>query len=66
MDILAKIKEFVKAHEVDIILAMAVALISLLSFAIGYLTAKEQLKEPLRIESRSEISDGSSTAEVLR
>jgi hypothetical protein len=48
--ILAKIKEFVKAHETDIILAIGVVLVSLLSFALGYITAKEQLKEPIRIE----------------
>jgi hypothetical protein len=50
MDILAKIKEFVKEHEISIILAIGVMLVSLLSFAIGYLVAKEQLKEPIKIE----------------
>ena len=50
MAILSRIKEFVKAHETEIILAIGVLLISLLSFAIGYLTAKEQLKEPIKIE----------------
>lgn len=50
MGILAKVKELVKERETDILLAIGVALISLLSFAIGYLTAKEQLKEPIRIE----------------
>ena len=43
-------KEFVKTHETTIILAVAVVLVSLLSFAAGYLVAKEQLKEPLYIE----------------
>jgi hypothetical protein len=47
---LAKTLEFVKRYQQDIILALGVALISLLSFAMGYLVAKEQLKEPLRIE----------------
>lgn len=50
MIILAKLTEFVKRYEVDIILAIGVVLISLLSFAVGYLTAKEQLKEPIRLE----------------
>ena len=50
MVILSRIKEFVKEHETDIILTTGVVLISLLSFAIGYLTAKEQLKQPIRIE----------------
>jgi len=43
-------KEFVKAYETTIILVVAVMLISLLSFAVGYLVAKEQLKPPLSIE----------------
>jgi len=46
----AKAIQFVKDHESDIILAIGVILISLLSFAVGYLVAKEQLKEPIRIE----------------
>ena len=58
MVILSRIKEFVKAHEVDIILAIGVVLVSLLSFAIGYLTAKEQLKEPIRIEQTSSYGTG--------
>lgn len=58
MGILAKIKELVKEHEVDIILAIGVALISLLSFAIGYLTAREQLKEPIRIEQNQTHGTG--------
>ena len=47
---IARISEFVqpwaeraKKHEISLILSVAVALISLLSFAIGYITAKEQL-----------------------
>jgi hypothetical protein len=50
MPMVAKVIEFVKRHEVDIILAIGVLLISLLSFAAGFLTAKEQLKEPIQIE----------------
>ena len=50
----AKIAEFVKRYEIDIILAIGVVLVSLLSFAIGYLTAKEQLKEPIRVEQMQE------------
>jgi len=51
---LAKIKDFVKAHLDDIILLIGVILISLLSFAMGYITAKQQGKEPIRIESVEE------------
>jgi hypothetical protein len=50
MNILAKIKEFVKKYQADIILVIGVILISLLSFAIGYIVAKEQEKTPLKIE----------------
>jgi len=53
---LAKIKQFVKDHQADIILVIGVILISLLSFAMGYIMAKQQVKEPLRIENpKSEI-----------
>jgi len=47
---LSKIKQFVKAHQEDIILFIGIVLISLLSFAIGFIVAKNQEKEPLRIE----------------
>jgi len=48
--ILTKIKDFVKTYKADIILVVGVILVSLLSFALGYITAKEQSKEPLKIE----------------
>jgi len=47
-------QEFLKKYETDIIIGVGVLLISLLSFAIGYLTAKEQLREPIRIEQIQE------------
>jgi len=53
-DILEKISNGVKRYEIDIILAIGVVLVSLLSFAVGYLTAKEQLKEPIRVEQVQE------------
>ena len=46
---LSRIKEFVKEHLDDIILLIGVILISLLSFAVGYITAKQQEKEPIRV-----------------
>ena len=48
---IANLVEFVKKYESDIILAIGVVLISLLSFAVGYLTAKEHFKEPIKIEN---------------
>lgn len=59
---LSKIKQFVKDHQNDIILLIGVILISLLSFAIGYILAKEQEKEPLKIE---EIYENSKTYSVI-
>jgi hypothetical protein len=47
---LSKIKEFVKRYQADIILVVGVILISLLSFAMGYIVAKQQEKESLKIE----------------
>jgi len=49
---LAKILEFVKTYQKDIILVIGVILISLFSFAIGYITAKEGMKEPIRFEQK--------------
>ena len=42
--------QFVKTYRADIIVAIGVLLVSLLSFAAGYLGAKENQKEPIRIE----------------
>ena len=47
---LSKIKEFVKTNEANIVLGIGVALVSLISFAAGYLVAQEQLKVPIHIE----------------
>ncbi|MGB2761991.1 MAG: hypothetical protein WBC21_00415 [Minisyncoccales bacterium] len=47
---LAKIKKFVKQNKEDIILLIGVILISLFSFAMGYIVANEQEKEPIQFE----------------
>ena len=47
---LQKIKQFVKENQADIILVIGVILISLLSFAVGYIIAKQPEKEPIQIE----------------
>ncbi len=49
---LSKIIQFVKEHQDDIILVIGVILISLLSFAMGYIVARQQEKEPIKIEYR--------------
>ena len=51
---LTKIKQFVKDYKNDIILLSFVILISLLSFAFGYIIAEYQEKEPLKIEYEQE------------
>jgi hypothetical protein len=43
------LKDFIKEYQEDIILVIGVILISLLSFAMGYIIAKEQGKEPIRL-----------------
>lgn len=48
---LSKINQFVKTHQNDIILVIGVILISLLSFATGYIVAKKQENESMRKEN---------------
>lgn len=45
-----RVKIFIKEKHQDIILVIGVILISLLSFALGYIMAKQQNKEPIRFE----------------
>jgi hypothetical protein len=47
---LREIKEFFRKNLKEIILAILIILISLFSFALGYIVAKIQEKEPLKIE----------------
>jgi len=49
---LTRLLAFVKDHTDDIILAFLVALVSLFSFALGYLTCLQQQREPIRIETQ--------------
>lgn len=46
---LSEIRDFVKAHFSDIMLFIIVALLIMLAFAAGFITAKYQTKEPLQI-----------------
>jgi len=46
----AELRRRIKDYEKDIILGLIVFLLSLLSFAAGYLLAKNQQKQPLRFE----------------
>lgn len=51
---LAKFIDFVKKYQADIILVVGVILISLLSFSLGYIIAKQE-KEPIRFETNQEL-----------
>ena len=51
-ELLSKISNGVKDNQGDIILVVGVILISLLSFAVGFIVAKQQEKEPIIIEYR--------------
>lgn len=48
--ILIKIKWFIKDNKEEIALIIGVFLISLISFGVGYLIAKEEVKEPIEIQ----------------
>lgn len=52
MNIVSRIIEFVKTYQKDIVLVIGVILISLISFATGYLVAKDQLKGPVQVEEQ--------------
>lgn len=47
---LSKFIQFVKKNQTDIILLIGVILISLLSFALGYIVAKKEDKTPIKFE----------------
>lgn len=50
---LSKVRQFLKDHLEDLILAVGVILISLFSFAAGFIFAKMQEKEPIQIEQNN-------------
>jgi hypothetical protein len=52
---LAKLKNFVKNNLNEILVLTTVILVSLFSFAAGYLTAKYQEKEPIRIDGSENL-----------
>lgn len=50
---LAKIGSFVKANESEIVLVVAVILVSLLSFSLGYITAKKEEGQSIKIMTQN-------------
>ena len=53
---LSNFLKFVKKNQQDIILIIGVVLISLLSFAIGFITAKYPSKQPLQFEMTNDAT----------
>jgi len=47
---LSKSIKFVKEYRVDILLVIGVILISLFSFAVGYIIAKKELKQDIKFD----------------
>jgi hypothetical protein len=45
-----KVRNFIKIHFSDIILFIIVALLVMLSFAVGYIAGKNQSKSPISIK----------------
>jgi len=52
--IIEEIKQWIVKYQNEIILVAGVILISLLSFAAGYIAAKQQEKEQIKIEQNGE------------
>jgi len=50
----AELRRSIKKYQNDIILVIGVILVSLLSFAAGYIVAKQQEKTPIRFEKTNE------------
>lgn len=48
-----KVSKLIKNYSGEIVLVVAVILISLFSFALGYIVAKQELKKPIKIENAS-------------
>ncbi len=47
---ITKIKKFVKVNKEDVLIFIAVILVSMFSFSLGYIMAKMEEKEPLQFE----------------
>ncbi len=57
MQMIPKIKEFVKKNRGDILLFIGVFLVSTFSFSLGYIIAKMEEKEPLEFNQPYSIPD---------
>lgn len=50
---LSEIKSFVKGHFNDIMLFIIFVFLILLAFSVGYITAKYQSREPIKVEYKN-------------
>jgi uncharacterized membrane protein (DUF485 family) len=57
-----KAKTFIDKYQTDIILVIGVILISLLSFAMGFIAAKTYDKEPIKFQESSYYRSGNQRA----
>jgi predicted Na+-dependent transporter len=57
MSTIKRFKKWILSHQDDILIFLIIVLVALLSFAIGYLSARFQEKEPLRFGLSAENFD---------
>lgn len=65
--ILSKFFKFVKKNNEDIVLFVGVALISLLSFTVGYIVSEASRDEPIQFETQNETkvkADGTKIGDI--
>jgi hypothetical protein len=65
--ILSKFFKFVKKNNEDIVLFVGVALISLLSFTVGYIVSEASRDEPIQFETQIETkvkADGTNIGDI--
>ncbi|MDP3990852.1 MAG: hypothetical protein Q8P63_00965 [Candidatus Nealsonbacteria bacterium] len=65
LDLWPKISNGARTHQADIVLVIGVILISLLSFALGYITAKTQEKQPIKFEIHENSYNWSGNSRTL-
>ncbi len=53
---ITKISNFVKRNKEDILLFIAIMLVVMFSFSLGYIMAKMEQKEPLKFETPVEVN----------